>query len=45
LNIANEDILDDFPDLEEELQVKTNNPEIFEGLGEFIKWLRCDIIN
>ncbi|MBD2390640.1 DUF5677 domain-containing protein [Aphanizomenon flos-aquae NRERC-008] len=45
LNIANNDILDDFPDLEEELQVKTNNPEIFEGLGEFIEWLRCDIIN
>ncbi|MEH2086062.1 DUF5677 domain-containing protein [Nostoc sp.] len=45
LNIANEDILDAFPELEEEIQVESNYPDIFKGLEEFIKFLRCDIIN
>ncbi|MBD2666293.1 DUF5677 domain-containing protein [Richelia sinica] len=45
LNIANEDILNDFPELEERLQVTKNYSNIFKGLEEFIKWLKCDIIN
>ncbi|MEH2416977.1 hypothetical protein [Nostoc sp.] len=43
LNIANEDILDAFPELEEEIQVQTNYPDIFKGLDKFVEFLRCEI--
>lgn len=43
LNIANEDILDDFPEFEEEIQLQKNYPDIFKGLDKFIKFLRCEI--
>ncbi|MFN6530335.1 DUF5677 domain-containing protein [Nostoc sp. ChiSLP03a] len=43
LNIANEDILDEFPELEEEIQVQTNYPDIFKGLEKFIQFLKCEI--
>ncbi|WP_298910340.1 hypothetical protein [uncultured Nostoc sp.] len=32
LNIANEDILDAFPELKKEIQVESNYPDIFKGL-------------